>query len=227
MYPIVSGVKRRYDSSRRQEQAAENRRRILAAAQELFVDRGYGATTIAEVARAARVAAETVYATYRNKPTLLHRAWDVAVGGDEQHVHLLDRPEMQALFDEPDLPTRLRRFAVLNTEIMRRTARLRLAVQSAADADPAVATLLAGIDAARLESMAVHAHHAAATGQLAVPEDECRDVLFATTDGTLWRTLVEARSWPDERYSTWLGTLWASTLTTPKRRAARGPRVSR
>ncbi|MFD1046580.1 helix-turn-helix domain-containing protein, partial [Kibdelosporangium lantanae] len=93
----MDGVKRRYDSSRRREQAAENQRRIVAAAQELFTEKGYGNTTIAEIARTADVAAETVYATFRNKPTLLYRAWDIAVGGDDQDVQLLDRPEMRAL----------------------------------------------------------------------------------------------------------------------------------
>jgi len=210
----VGDVKRRYDASRRREQAAENRARILAAARELFEVRGYGGTTIADVARTAGVAAETVYATFRNKPTLLYRAWDIAVGGDEQDVQLLDRPELQAVFAEPDLPTRLRRFASVNTTVMRRTAGLRLAAQSAAEADPAVATFLAEVDAARFEGMAVHAARAAATGQLAVSEDECRDVLFAMTDGTLWRTLVVRQGWSDDRYSTWLGTLWATTLTT-------------
>jgi AcrR family transcriptional regulator len=210
----VGDVKRRYDASRRREQAAENRARILAAARELFEVRGYGGTTIAEVARTAGVAAETVYATFRNKPTLLYRAWDIAVGGDEQDVHLLDRPELQAVFAEPDLPTRLRRYAVVNTAVMRRTAGLRLAAQSAAEADPAVATFLAEVDAARFEGMAVHAARASATGQLAVPEDECRDVLFAMTDGTLWRTLVVRQGWSDDRYATWLGNLWAHTLTT-------------
>ena len=210
----MGDVKRRYDASRRREQAAENRARILAAARELFEVRGYGGTTIADVARTAGVAAETVYATFRNKPTLLYRAWDIAVGGDEQDVHLLDRPELQAVFAESDLPTRLRRFASVNTTVMRRTAGLRLAAQSAAEADPAVATFLAEVDAARFEGMAVHAARAAATGQLAVSEDECRDVLFAMTDGTLWRTLVVRQGWSDDRYSTWLGTLWATTLTT-------------
>lgn len=70
---MVDAVKRRYDSSRRQEQARENRRRILQAAHELFVNRGYGQTTIADVAARADVAVETVYAAYRNKATLLHR----------------------------------------------------------------------------------------------------------------------------------------------------------
>lgn len=206
------GVKRRYDSTRRQQQARENRRRILAAAHELFVDHGYGNTTIAEIARTAGVAVETVYATFRNKPTLLHRAWDIAVGGDEQDVHLLQRPEMRAVLDEPDLSVRFTRFATVNTAIMRRTARLRLAIQAAADTDPVAAGLMAEIDAARLDAMGVHARAAAATGQLAVPEQECRDVLFVTTDGSLWHNLVERRGWSDERYASWLGRLWRAML---------------
>jgi AcrR family transcriptional regulator len=215
MYPMADGVKRRYDSSRRRQQARETRQRVLAAAHELFVHRGYGNTTIADVAATAGVAVETIYAAFRNKPTLLHRAWDVAVGGDEQDVHVLDRPEMRAVLAEPDLPTRLARFATVNTVIMRRTARLRLAVQGAAGTDPAAAELLTEIDRARLEAMGVHARAAAATGQLAVPEEECRDILFATTDGSLWNNLVERRDWSDERYAAWLGHLWSVLLVAP------------
>jgi AcrR family transcriptional regulator len=209
---MSEGVKRRYDSSGRQARARENRRRILAAAHALFVEQGYGRTTVADVAREAGVAVETVYAAFRNKPTLLHQAWDLAVGGDEQDVHVLDRPEMRAVLAEGDLATRLVRLAEVNTAIMRRTALLRLAVQGAAGSDPAAAALLSEIDRARLDSMDVHARAAAATGRLAVPEEECRDVLFATTDGTLWHTLVERRGWSDERYAAWLGRLWVSAL---------------
>lgn len=212
---MPDGVKRRYDATRRQQQARENRQRILAAAHELFVAKGYASTTIADVARTAGVAVETVYAAFRNKPTLLHRAWDLAVGGDEQDVHLLDRPEMRAVLAEADLPTRFARFATVNTAIMRRTARLRMAVQGAAGADQAAATLLKEIDRARLDAMAVHARAAAATGQLAVSEDECRDVLFATTDGSLWHNLAERRGWPDQRYAAWLGQLWVAVLVEP------------
>lgn len=205
-------VKRQYDSSRRREQAKETRRRILGAAHELFVTRGYGRTTIADVAAEAGVAPETVYAAFKNKPALLLRAWDVAVGGDDQDVPLLERPELRAVFAEPDLRTRLAAFAVFNTAAMRRTARLHLAVRGAAASDPAAAAMLAEIDRQRLAAMAEHARAAAATGRLAVPEDECRDVLWSTTDGTLWHQLVEGRGWSDERYAAWLGRLWASAL---------------
>ncbi|MFJ9787743.1 TetR/AcrR family transcriptional regulator [Amycolatopsis sp. NPDC101161] len=208
-------VKRRYDSSRRQEQARENRRRILTAAHDLFVTKGYGRTTIADVAAEAGVAPETVYSAFKNKPALLHRTWDVTVGGDDEDVPMLDRPELRTLFAEPDLRTRLTAFAVFNTATMRRTARLHLAVRGAAASDPAAAAMLAEIDRQRLESMDGHAREAAATGQLAVSEEECRDVLFSTTDGTLWHHLVEERGWSDERYAAWLGRLWVASFVLP------------
>ena len=71
MSETVKPPRRAYDSSRRQEQARQTRRDILRAAHDLFVTHGYGRTTIADVARAAGVSAETIYATYKNKATLL------------------------------------------------------------------------------------------------------------------------------------------------------------
>ena len=68
-------VKRRYDSTRRDEQARETRERIIRAALDLFVAHGYGCTTIADVARVAGVSPETVYATLGNKANLLRQAW--------------------------------------------------------------------------------------------------------------------------------------------------------
>ncbi len=94
-------------------------------------------------------------------------------------------------------------------------ARLRLAIQAAAGADRSAAALLERIDDARAESMGVHARRAAQTGQLAVPEDECRDVLLAMTDGSLWHTLVARRGWSDERYAAWLGEQLVAALARP------------
>jgi hypothetical protein len=51
-------------------------------------------------------------------------------------------------------------------------------------------------------------------GQLAVSEDECRDVLWATLDGALWHQLVAERGWSDERFAAWLSRLWVTTLVT-------------
>jgi hypothetical protein len=155
---------------------------------------------------------ETVYSAFRNKAALLHRTWDVTVGGDDRDVPMLDRPELRALFDEPDLRARFTAFAVFDTAAMRRTARLHVAVRGAAASDRTAAAMLAEIDRQRRESMAGHATAAAATGQLAVSAEECRNVLWSTTDGTLWHRLVECRGWSDERYAAWLGRLWVASF---------------
>jgi AcrR family transcriptional regulator len=48
----------------RDEQAARTRVRILDAASELFLDRGYGRTTMKDIADRAGVARDTVHAVF-------------------------------------------------------------------------------------------------------------------------------------------------------------------
>jgi AcrR family transcriptional regulator len=209
-------VKRQYNTTRRQEQARETRLRVVRTAYELFVTQGYGRTTIAEIAASAGVSVETVYATFRNKPTLLRQVWYVNFRGDEQDIRLLDRPEIGAVLAEPDLPTRFDKHAMVVTAVFRRIAPLLAALQGAAATEPAAAAMLAEWNERRLEACTSYAEAAAATGQLAVSHDECRDVLAATMDGTLWQRLVAERGWPDERFAAWLGHLWTLQLVKPR-----------
>ncbi len=209
---MTATVKRPYRSARRREQATETRLRIIGAAHDLFVGEGYGRTTIADVARAAGVAVETVYAAYRNKPTLLRQVWYATFRGDEDDVRLLDRPDTQAVLAEPDLATRLQAHAVALTPVFRRITPLLRSLQGAATSEPAAAAMLAEFDERRLDAAVHYARAAAATGQLAVSEDECRDLLAATMDGALWHRLVEERGWPDDRYASLLGSIWVAVL---------------
>ncbi|HEY6013057.1 MAG TPA: helix-turn-helix domain-containing protein, partial [Candidatus Limnocylindrales bacterium] len=57
--------------SLRAERAAVTRRRILEAARRRFADAGYGATTLREIAVAAGVAVQTVYAVFGSKASIL------------------------------------------------------------------------------------------------------------------------------------------------------------
>jgi AcrR family transcriptional regulator len=211
--PVKAG--RAYDSSRRREQARATQRAVLQAAHDLFVEQGYGRTTITDIARAAGVSAETIYATFRNKATLLHRVWDVTIGGDDEDVVFHERPEVQAMRAEPDLARRLVLHAQFSTRTARRIAPFQLAIQGAAASEAAAAGMVEEISRQRLTGMSVMAAEAAATGQLAVSEEECRDVIWAMTDGMLWHRMVVERGWSDERYADWLGRLWVSMLVRP------------
>lgn len=209
---MTEAVKRRYDGTRRQAQARETRRAVLRAAHDLFVQQGYARTTVAEVAAWAGVSAETVYGAFKNKPTLLHRVWDVTIGGDDEEVVYHERPEVQALMAEPDLAARLRMHARLATATARRTGPLLRAIEGAAGADEAAAAMLEEVHRQRYEGIGVMASQAAATGQLKVTEQQCRDLVWATTDAVLWHRLVEQRGWTDEQFAEHLGQTWVGWL---------------
>lgn len=99
--------KRRYDSTRRAEQAADTRRRVVEAAAACFSDRGYGPTTMAQIARRAGVSTETVNAN-GPKRALLIAAFSQAFVGEETEddvtrsdpwAEVLGREEPTALLD--------------------------------------------------------------------------------------------------------------------------------
>ena len=84
-------ARRRYDSPRRREQAAATRREILEAAQRLFVEQGYAATTMAAIAAEAGVALKTVYVAFETKSGVLRALWNVLLRGDEDDVPVAER----------------------------------------------------------------------------------------------------------------------------------------
>ena len=212
---MADAVKRSYDSSRRRQQAEETRALIVRTARDLFVEQGYGHTTIADVTRGAGVSVETIYAAFGNKATLLHRAWDVTVGGDEQDIVFHERPDVLAIRNEPDLAKRLVLHAAFSTQTAQRIAPFQLMVQAAAGSDASAAAMLVEMGRQRLVGIGVMAAEAASTGQLAVTEAECRDVVWSMTDGMLWHRLVSERGWTNERFAEWLGQLWVHLLVRP------------
>jgi AcrR family transcriptional regulator len=215
---------RTYDSSRRRAQADATRRAVVRVARDLFIERGYGRTTIADIARAAGVSVETIYASVGTKPELLHKAWDITVGGDEQEIVLHERPEVLDIRQEPDLARRLVLQAAFSTRTAQRIAPFQLMVQAAAGADPAARAMLEEMGRQRLVGIGVMAAEAARTGQLAVPEEECRDVIWSMTDGMLWHRLVNERGWTNERFAAWLGQVWVDRLVRPRPPRARKAR---
>ena len=73
-------------ASRRAEQARATRRRIIEGARELFLQQGYAATTLEQIAARAGVAVQTVYFHFGNKRTLLKEVMDVLAVSDDAPV---------------------------------------------------------------------------------------------------------------------------------------------
>src|SRR4051812_11217164 len=77
-------VKRPYSSTLRAAQARATRRAIVDAAARLFIELGYGATTVDAIAEAAGVSRKTVFTSVGGKADALKLAIDWAVTGDDE-----------------------------------------------------------------------------------------------------------------------------------------------
>ena len=132
---MPGSVKRDYRSELRTAQARQTRRSIVSEAARLFVEDGYGATTIDAVAEAACVSRKTVFTAVGGKFELLKAALDSAVAGDDQPVALADRPAMRRLLAQGDPRALITDWARILVEIDARVARLFQALEGAAGLD--------------------------------------------------------------------------------------------
>jgi AcrR family transcriptional regulator len=92
---VKAPATRRYDATGRRAAAQATRGRILAAARDLFVARGYAATTMAAMARTAGVSVETIYLSVGPKPALVRLLVEMALSGTDHPVPPLERAGVQ------------------------------------------------------------------------------------------------------------------------------------
>ena len=219
---MTAPVKRRYDATRRQEQARENQRRIIDAATTLFADRGYAGTPLTEIAAAAGVAVQTVYAAFGTKVNLLARAIDASLAGDEAPVPMAERDPVRRIIAEPDPYRTVEMYAALTAAISARAHGVVLAAWAAAPSDPAVAALVAELDAQRLRGMTDAARSLAAKARAAgclaedVTEEDIRDALWVFNSAQLYGLLLRDRGWTPDHYQAWLTRAWTRLLLTPR-----------
>jgi TetR/AcrR family transcriptional regulator of autoinduction and epiphytic fitness len=198
--------KRKYDSSRRQALAQETRHLIAESARGLFFERGYSGTTIDAIAETAGVAPETVYATFGSKRKILSHLMDISIGGDEQPIRLIDRPEPQAVLHDMDQHRQIMLFSRGITEILVRSARLFEIMRSAAKTEPDIENLVQTMLKERLENMTTFVQHLASHGRLRDELDlsQTAEWVWTLTSPEIFLLLTRDRGYSAGQYSGWL-----------------------
>ena len=206
--------KRKYDSTRRQAQARETRRQVIEAARRLFTEYGYAGATIDAIAQEAGVAPETIFATFGNKRAILAAVIDVAVGGDDQPVPLLQRPGPQAVLQQAKPAQLLQLFAADISDILERVAPMFAIMRVAAKTEPEIAELLKNRLEQRLRNLTAVVRRLSARSALreGLDDEQAAEIVWTITSPEVFSLLTVDRGWSRERYAHWLGDTLARLL---------------
>jgi AcrR family transcriptional regulator len=188
----------------RRERAKATQSRIVEAAYTLFCERGYAGTTMAQIADAAGVAVQTVYFTFHTKATLLSRAYDFAVMGEEP----LDphrQPWYEAMTAEPDLTEALRHLVTGVGEITRRVTPLYLVARTAADGDPDTVRVMDFHERWRADGYRemVELLVAKAEFRPGLSLERATDLLLLFVGMDVYHVLVDGRGWSHDAWVDW------------------------
>jgi AcrR family transcriptional regulator len=209
-----------YDARRRRVRAEEERRatrlRVVEAARRLFLSRGYVATTMADVAKEAGVALQSVYKAGQSKADLLHLVTDLAVAGDDQDVMLLDRPSYQAVSRETSPEKQVRMSAALIAETMERLAPVWVAYREAAAVDAKAAANLVAAHGRRHITFA-GVIRMLPEQRLQRPFEESVDTAWAIGSIDVFLLLRSIRGWDAAQYAEWLSRTLVDQLLAPER----------
>jgi AcrR family transcriptional regulator len=206
--------RRTYDGAARQARTRRTQAAVVEAAQSLFVERGYAATTIEAISDRSDTPQATVYRLFSSKLGILKALLDVSIGGDDRAMPMADRPQVRALESDADPANQLTGFAALLREIMARVGPVHRVLADAARSDQDAAALLAEIARQRHEGQQGIARSLARSGALrpGLSERDAADVIHALASPEVYGLLVTDRGWSGERYETWLRSILADQL---------------
>lgn len=138
---------RAYDATRRRENGLASRSRsrakILDAAAALFLEHGYGATTVTAIAEAAGVSVPTLYGAVGAKADVLLALNDARIAGDNPDAALVEQTWVAEIAADPDPGSQLRRLVHESVELGQRAAPLWRIMREASVDEPAIAADLA------------------------------------------------------------------------------------
>ena len=216
---MATEVKRKKSADPKRGQARTRlaRAAVVDAAQTLFLERGYGATTIEAISALSDVPPATVYRLFSSKRGILKALLDVSIVGDDEAVPLPDRPHVRSLLANPDAKNQLAGFVGITAQVNSRTAPIYRILVSAAASDPDAAALLDELTQQRHQGQRLVARALARTDALRpeLRERDAADIIHALMSPEVYRLLVVDRGWRPERYERWLTEILIDQLLPP------------
>jgi AcrR family transcriptional regulator len=204
--------KRKYSSAVRDEQAARTRTRILEAASELFLERGYARTTIKDIAVQADVARDTVHAIFGNKARVLTALIDLRLVPDDAVANVTQRQDAQAIRNEMDQRKQIELFAKFIAGISTELRPVFEILRTASAVEPEMANVFDEMNRFRLDNMQTYAKWIAARGPLRVTTRRAGEIIWALASLDVARMLCDEIGWTQSQHARWLTDTLIRTL---------------
>lgn len=211
---VAESVKtRRYRSAVREEQAAATRHAVLSAARELFTGRGYDATSVSEVARAAGVSVDTVYASVGRKPELVLAVVDMVLGGADEPIPAEQRDYVRAIRAASSSEEKIAVYAAALAKMMPTIAPLVDALRGAGEGDPECHRAWKRLSDRRAANMRLFVADLQAAGGVRTDlrAADLADVVWSL-GGPEHYLLLRSRGWGPRRYARHLRDAWTRLL---------------
>jgi AcrR family transcriptional regulator len=209
----ISTKTRSYRSELRQQQAEQTRSRVVAAAAQLFAADGYARTTLAKIAAAAGVSAETVQGQ-GPKAALLIAAIEYAAFGvsGEENILNLEVGRKLIVIDHPQEAIDF--VVTAATEVYVRTAKLALALFGGANSDPELDRYLNDLIASinRNVRRVLEAYRGRGWLRDDVPFDEIVETCAVICSVETYLRITHRDGWNMDAYQAWCRRMLAATV---------------
>src|SRR5688572_21787859 len=189
----------------RRERAAATRLKVIHAAHEEFVDKGFHGATIASIAKRAGVAAQTVYFVFHNKVELISAAIDTAVLGEETPTPPLASAWWAAAQAEPRPDEALRILIRGSAPIFARASGISVVLRAASSTDDELFGVHERSERLRYDGYRDMVRMIAAKGALkdGLDEDAATDLLFVLHGDTTYWLMTSEQGWSHDRFIEW------------------------
>lgn len=189
---------RPYHSPRRTQDAAGTRRDILSAAAELFSANGYARVTVADIAKRAGVAPQTVYSSAGSKSEILHKIVSESIARSEASATVAAIRQTDGLATALTLLAKGTRLA---NEGEQQVIEVLFAAFPVHEDGSALWEQSTG---SYRQALAEVAEHLRDNGLLTMDVQRATDVLWFCFGFNAWRTLVRECGWSWDDAERWL-----------------------
>jgi AcrR family transcriptional regulator len=202
---------RHYDASVRRAKSAAAQRRVLDAAREILLAKGYRAASIKEIAARAGVSQEMIYKAFGSKMEIVKRLYDVTIAGDDLDLPIGERDQIRAAVSAPTGREAMELYGDFVATYQARAGQLQRLL---AQVHPDVAEVQATTERERLAGITAFIT-ALSDRKLTRPDlalSAAAETCWALTSPHVYQQLVVTRGWTNAAYQAWITTMLATNL---------------